>query len=78
MEEFFDGIGVIIGIPVILFFSYIAGMLVRVLLFKESTIGSGFSENAKNIIIGLITILILGFILSRMGCTSDDSLYYRK
>jgi hypothetical protein len=78
MEDIYDGIGVIISIPVILIFSYIAGILVRVLLFQENTIGSGFSENAKTTIVGFVTILILGFILTRLGCSSDDSMIFRQ
>ena len=77
MENFFDGIAVIIGIPIILAFSYIAGLFVRGFLFKSEVIGSGFQENTKTIILGLIGILILGFIMNRLGCSSDDTMYKR-
>lgn len=70
MNNFFNIILYSISIPFLILILFVVGYLIRAILIKESDITNNFGSIMKSVIIGLITIIILGTALK--SCNQGD------
>jgi len=79
MEKFFTGIALLIAIPISLGISWLAGTFFRSAVLKHDLEnGNKYFQAVVSIVIGIFILMIIGTFMDKMGCSSDDEIYYRR
>jgi len=79
MEKFFTGVALLIAIPISLGISWLAGTFFRSAVLKHDLEkGNKYFQAIISIAIGIFILMIIGTITDKMGCSSDDDIYYRR
>ena len=62
----------VIGLPVLLFFTFLTGTLVRAVILKEDQSKGGLGSIIWSLIVGGITIVIIGTVFKACGGNLND------
>ena len=76
MEDFFTGVALLIGIPIVLGISWLVGVFFRSAVLKhDMSKGNKYLQAVISIAIGIFILMIFSVVTEKMGCTADDDLY---
>jgi len=79
MEDFFTGVALLIAIPISLGISWLVGVFFRSAVLKhEMSKGNKYFQAIISIAIGIFILMIFSVVTEKMGCTTDDDIYYRR
>jgi len=79
MEDFFTGIALLIAIPISLGISWLVGVIFRSSVLKhDMSKGNKYLQAIISIAIGIFILMIFSVVTEKMGCTTDDDIYYRR
>ena len=79
MEKYFSVISLIITIPIAVGIFWLAGIIFRAAVLNHNVDkGNKFVQVIISISIGVLVVLLFGIITHKLGCTSDDSSFFRE
>ena len=79
MEKFFTGVVFLIAVPISLGIAWLAGAFFRSAVLKHDLEkGNKYFQAIISIAIGIFVLMIIVTITDKMGCSSDDDIYYRR
>lgn len=78
MEKIFTGFALIVAIPFTLGITWLLGVFFRSAVLKhDMEKGNKYVQAIISIAIGIFILMIIGTINDKLGCSSDDEIFYR-